>query len=128
MVKIFVTMSDRLSPCKTSAKQQSHETVKQTLAYLSQHYAEHLTLQQIAHHVHLHPNYLCSLFKDFTGHTVFHHLIGIRIENASQILKNESMSINDTAMACGFESASFFSKKFKEYMGCSPKEYRQQNR
>lgn len=124
IIRIFMAMFDRLEPCNIYAKHQSNETVKTVLAYLTQHFSESINLQQIADHVHLHPNYLCSLFKDFTGRTVFQHLTGIRIDNAAQLLKTEPIPINEVASRCGFESASFFSKKFKEIMGMSPVEYR----
>lgn len=122
MVQIFLQMAETIQPCSIQ-KKHNNETVKTALQYMTDHYSERITLQQIADSVHLHPNYLCALFKEYTGQTAFYHLNRIRVENAANLLKNSALSVSDAASCCGFDNTGFFTRKFKEYMGMPPKEY-----
>lgn len=123
MVQLFTAMMDYLVPASSLSLKKSNKILKTCLHYMNQHYANHLTLQEIADQVHLHPNYLCAMFKDYTGQTVFQHLTRIRIEKAAELLRSTDISVSETASACGFESLSFFTKKFKLIIGIAPKEY-----
>lgn len=128
IMAVCTALWDYLEPNPAGTLHQGNETVKDCLRYMDAHFSERLTLRHIAHQVHLHPNYLCSLFKDYTGQTVFQQLTHIRVEKAADLMRKEHISISQAAALCGFDSASFFSKKFKEIMGATPKEYRKQHR
>ena len=95
---------------------------------MQDHLSEHLTLTDIADYVHLHPNYLCTLFKNYTGQTVFENLTQIRIHHAANLLRLEAIPISQVATECGFESVSFFTQKFKQLIGMTPKKYSRQFR
>lgn len=127
MVGVFTAMMDTLTS-GSEPMQSGSEAVKACLAHMSEHYAEHLSLRDIAGQVHLHPNYLCALFKDYTGKTVFAQLTGIRVEMAAELLRSRDISVSAAAAACGFESPGFFTRKFKEIMGVTPKQYSLQYR
>ena len=127
VLQIFLHMAPHLQPC-CDLNHHSNQTIKQALLFMTEHYSEHISLQQISDYVHLHPNYLCALFKDYTGQTAFQHLNRIRIEKAADLLKTQTITISEAASRCGFESTGFFTKKFKEHMGLPPKEYSLQHR
>lgn len=94
------------------------------LAYINTHYMENFSLQDLADYVHLHPNYLCAIFKAYTDRTVFQHLNHLRVLRAGQLLRTTEMSIARVAEACGYQDPNLFSRKFKAVMGCSPTAYR----
>ena len=100
------------------------DIVRACLVYIQQNYPRKITLQEIADTVHLHPNYLCALFKNVTGITVFEHLIRYRTRIAARRLRTNRLPINQIAEQCGFQNASFFTKKFTEYFGLTPSAYR----
>lgn len=106
-----------------SAERSTTDIVQTCLNYIQSHYQEKITLKTLAQEVHLHPNYLCSLFKDTTGITIFEHLNRYRISRASRLLRSSDQQINLVAAQCGFQSASFFSRKFSEHYGMSPIAY-----
>ena len=107
-----------------TAEHNGNIAVKACIRYLEWHYEQPLTLDMIASHVHLHPNYLCSLFKKYTGETVFQHLHRIRVEKAAVMLRDFSMSVSQVSEMSGFESVSFFTRKFKEITGFTPGQYK----
>ncbi|MDR0507959.1 MAG: helix-turn-helix domain-containing protein [Dysgonamonadaceae bacterium] len=47
-----------------------------------------------------------------------------RLNKAVALLKDSNLQITDIAMRLGFEDASYFSRRFKQYFGTSPTEYR----
>lgn len=100
-----------------------NETVKLCMRYIHNHYFEKLTLDTLGEKCHLHPNYLCAVFKTYTGQTVFAYLNRYRIEVATELLRKERLPISKVAELTGFHSESLFYQKFKEHTGMTPKAY-----
>ena len=100
-----------------------NETVKKVVIYIQNSRNRNLTLDKIAEHVHLHPNYLCALFKKHMGQSIFRYINRRQIEHAAVILRNEEIPISQVAEIVGFRSNSLFYKKFREIMGCTPLAY-----
>lgn len=128
VIRVFAAMAEQMQTGRAERTQSSSETIKKCLAYMEEHYGRRVTLQELAQQVHLHPNYLCALFKDYTGKTVFAQLAAIRVEKAAELLRDRDISISAAAAACGFEGPGFFTRKFKEIMGVTPKQYSMQYR
>ena len=112
-----------ISPKELAENDQQH-TILACLNYIKAHYTERVTLQAMADHVHLHPNYLCALFKEHTGRTVFEYLERYRVRKAVHLLRSTNLPISRIAERCGFNSISFFSRKFHAITGFSPLQYR----
>ena len=62
--------------------------------------------------------------KSLTGKSITQYINHIRIEKGKNLLKNESLNINDIAYKLGFESTNYFSRVFKKETGLSPLSYR----
>ena len=45
------------------------------------------------------------------------------MEKATEILSKGGVKVRDAAAAAGFKTTKYFSKLFKKYTGCSPREY-----
>lgn len=100
------------------------ELVKKSMLYISEHFNEPINLEDVASHVHLHPSYFSTMFKQSTGSSFKEYLNMVRIEESKRLLSNTDFSIIDIAVAVGFEDQSYFSKVFKKYTGLTPKQYR----
>ena len=94
------------------------------MQFISQHFNDSLNLNTVANHVHLHPAYFSSIFKQSTGSTFKEYLNMVRIEESKRLLSNTNISIIEIAIATGFEDQSYFTKVFKKYTGITPKQYR----
>lgn len=95
------------------------------MKYISVHCVEaDLSLQKIAEYAGLSPNYFSLVFKSETGHTVRQCIENSRIEIARRLLENHNMKIVDVAEKCGFSSAGYFSKVFRNVTGMTPAAYR----
>ncbi len=63
-------------------------------------------------------------FKDHTGMAPNQYLLELRLEKASRLLRNSTLSVERIAELVGFTSVSYFSRFFKERCGVSPLHFR----
>ena len=69
--------------------------IRQAKNFVTQHYAESISLAQVAKHVCLSTSYFSTLFKTETGVGFVEYLQHIRIEQAKKLLKTSKMRIAD---------------------------------
>lgn len=99
--------------------------VEQVVSYFEDHYAEKVSLDQIAENMYLSPFYVSRIFKLETGDAPIRHLINIRLEKAKELLENGwEGSIQEVASRVGYDDAYHFSKLFKKRYGISPSKIR----
>lgn len=98
--------------------------VKKAISYISQNFADSITLETLAKEVHLNPAYFSTIFKKETGSSFKEYLNMVRVEESKRLLTNTDYSLIDIAVATGFENQSYFSKVFKKFTGLTPKQYR----
>ena len=104
-----------------------HAAVEECVRYIRTNYASKLTLEELAAHVHLHPNYLCAAFKKDIGQSIFSVITVTRIYAARKLLLSTQMTVSQVAERVGFNSPDFFCRKFKALVGISPSQYRKNN-
>lgn len=78
-------------------------------------------MSQVARHVHLHPNYLSSLFQRELGMPVSGYLQKRKLEEAESLLEWGKFSISEIAEMLGYSSTSHFIRAFKKKHGVTPK-------
>lgn len=98
--------------------------IAQMLHYLSLHYMEPVTVEQLARTFGYHRTHLSKMFKRTTGQSPLQYLMKIRMERAKTLLEGTAMTVAQIASAVGFEDALYFSKKFRGWTGQSPTAYR----
>lgn len=102
--------------------------VEQIVNYFEDHYAEKISLNQIAENMYLSPFYISKIFKSETGEAPIRHLINIRLEKAKELLEQErGGSIGEVAAQVGYEDAYHFSKLFKKKYGVSPSQIKRKD-
>ena len=108
---------------ETSANKSSLASVYE---YIEEHLCEALTLEELSEIAHLSPNYLSTVFKQFSGIALWDYITAKRVEKAAFMLsssKNE-LSVLEIASLCGFNNTANFNKAFKKYKDVTPSEYR----
>ena len=95
---------------------------------MEENYGEKISLEQVAAAAFLSRSYASALFKKETGEKFSDYLQRVRIEKSCGLLRDSSLSIQETAERTGFFDAAHFSRVFKEKMGMSPMEYRKKRR
>lgn len=92
--------------------------------YISNHYFENITIQDLCKYVGISRNKCCHLFQQFTRNSFTYYLTHYRLNKSIHYLKNSHLSILEISQLCGFSSSSYFTSVFKKANGFSPKELR----
>lgn len=102
------------------------DLIHRVLLYVTEHFREKLSLDIIARETGASKYYLSRTFSDKVGCGINHYINSLRIGFAQHLLENPNLSISDAAFECGFESLRTFNRAFREQLGKSPREYREQ--
>ncbi len=117
--------SDSFSKNTLSSKgKDSLIKLKQVIEYIHENYAEPISLQALAEICFMSPNYFCHYFKQEIGKTPITFINEYRIEKACEILSESKLPVSDISLSVGFDNFSYFIRKFREYKGVTPREYR----
>ena len=73
---------------------------------------------------YLSSRYFSAVIKEKSGSTALQWIVQMVITEAKQLLENSDLTIKEIATKLNFPTQSFFGKYFKQYVGVSPKEYR----
>ena len=123
----FIRDNPKLTPVKDETavhKSSKYQTIYNIADYISDHYAEPITLDGLAGIFYLSKFYLSRSFKEVTGYGVNEYVNILRTKRAKQLLEETSLSISEIAATVGYESITYFEKVFKTYMSISPLKYR----
>ena len=123
----FIRDNQKLTPVKDETavhKSSKYQTIYNIADYISDHYAEPITLDGLAGIFYLSKFYLSRSFKEVTGYGVNEYVNILRTKRAKQLLEETSLSISEIAATVGYESITYFEKVFKTYMSISPLKYR----
>lgn len=99
-----------------------NDFTRKTLSYMEKNLAEPITSADAARALSYNPSYFCRLFKKSFAYDFSTFLNMRRIEKAKELLFH--MSVSETAMRCGFCSASYFSEVFKKTTSFTPTQYK----
>ena len=97
--------------------------VDDTLNYIREHYRENITLDDILKITSYSKSHFIRLFKKHMGMNLTDYINKYRIEKSCLDLIYTSKNITEIAMGNGFNTVQYFSKTFKSYMKCTPKQY-----
>lgn len=114
--------------CSTGAVKEdiSNYTIKRAINYIREHYQEGITLEEVAGRLGITPEYLSTLFNREMGENFSVFLRKFRISHAKRLLKGSDMKVYEIAEAVGYTDPKYFARVFKEELGVSPGDYRQQ--
>ena len=98
--------------------------VRSALKYMEVHYAEKLTLTELAEKVYVSPWYLSKLLNKFTDKSFSDLLHQARIKKAEKLLDDSSLKIQEISDLLGYYDVTHFSRIFKKFKQMSPNEYR----
>ncbi|MBQ8849120.1 MAG: helix-turn-helix transcriptional regulator [Clostridia bacterium] len=95
------------------------------LEYINENYKEeNITASQLADLCKISEPYLRKLFKQAFSVSPMVYVRNMRISYACELLRSGEYSVTDAATLSGFNDTAYFSREFKQYMGVTPREYR----
>ena len=98
--------------------------VRQATAYIESHYAEKLTLQDVADACYVSQWHLSKLLNRHTDGNFYDVLNSVRINAAKRLLRDPSLKIGEIAERVGYADTAHFARVFKKLVGMSANEFR----
>ena len=109
---------------KTGSVLGPYEEMSDVVRYVAEHYAEKITVDELAGLAHLSTSQFTRQFNRLFQMTPARYLTRIRINAACSLLTRTDLDLTSIAERCGFHDASHFVKQFKKQIGMTPGEYR----
>lgn len=123
---IYLLITNPPSGEDTLSIDKSKEKLKSMIRYVSTHYQEKITIEEISQFFHYSPSHFMKFFKTHTGMSFISYVNDYRITEARTLLTNTTDSILDISFQCGFTNLSNFNRIFKRKYGISPSQMRKQ--
>lgn len=114
----------KLYHCETAGENQWSSRIKPVLEYIDAHFCDNLSLDTLAAQAGMNSRYFCKIFSSLTHRTPMDYVNFYRTEHAAFLLEFTALPITQIAADCGFWESSYFTKVFKKYKYCTPKQYR----
>ena len=109
---------------KTHGDQGEDSLMQQALTTMVRQADDNLDLQQLSEKLGLNYDFFRHRFKEHTGLSPKQYHLQLRLQRAQELLNQQQWSIQEIAEKLHFESAFYFSRIFKQKMGCSPLQWR----
>lgn len=125
--KIICLLMDNYGEIKENTQPSTDyakERIIHTLEYINDHYANKITLKDIASHVGIHPQYFSTFFKKEFRINFVDYLNTFRISKSIAYLLDGQYSITEIAEKCGFSDHKAFGLAFKKIYSCTPSQFR----
>ncbi|MBR0407988.1 MAG: helix-turn-helix domain-containing protein [Clostridia bacterium] len=97
------------------------------LEYMRSNYDQALSMDQLAALCHISPTHFRRLFSSQMGASPLRFLHQLRIMKSCQLLRTTDKTIAEIATQAGYSSLCCFNQHFKQFMGCTPSEWKKSN-
>lgn len=104
----------------TQAQSRKIRMVKEAIRYLQEHFAQSVTVDEVAAAVGFSKYYFSRGFKEITGRTLVDYLNVIRVSHARRLLASGRFNVSESAERSGFTNLSYFTKTYRRYVGNLP--------
>lgn len=123
-------MTERLARLGGGEEAQAQERhagsfiVNQAMAYMQEHFAEKLTLQDVADACYVSQWHLSKLLNRYAEKNFYDILNTLRIGAAKELLADPRLKVGDVGERVGYADTAHFARVFKKLTGMSANEYR----
>ncbi len=93
------------------------------LDYVNANLGRDLTITELAAVAHMSPHHFSLRFKRSVGITPHQWVVRVRVREAERLLRTQSMSVAEVALALGFASQTHFTDVFRRATGTTPRHY-----
>ncbi len=107
-----------------SHSDRSKTIVRKAKEYINEHYAEAISVKDVADAVCISESYFKSLFKKSSGYSYSEYLTAVRMDQAKNLLNRTEKSVTEIALDVGFHTPTSFSSLFKRETGHTPTQFK----
>ena len=122
---ILLVLCDAARHKRDETKNRTKNThIKNACDYISKNFTQNITVSDIAEHLHLTKNHLIKLFKKELKETPNQYVLKLKLIYAQYLILHSEQTLQQIAFACGFNTPSYFAKRFYEHFSVLPSELR----
>ncbi len=123
-VNVRLSLDSFLAAVAINTSRHASPSVRRAMAYIRGHYAEPITLSDVADASALSTYRVSHLVKEVTGRTVMQNVRALRIAKAQELLETTDLAGATIAARLGFHDQSHFIREFRAACGVTPLHYR----
>ncbi|MFI3238533.1 MAG: AraC family transcriptional regulator [Lachnospiraceae bacterium] len=127
LYSVFYTLyqNNYINPIDNPSKKlaSSVKYVQSAIEYMEIHYQKNISIDDLANHLNISKYHFIRIFKAITNTTPIDFLNNFRLEHAEKLLHTD-ITITIICYSTGFNSLSYFIRKFKMRYGLTPEHYR----
>lgn len=126
----FLRLIALLLPCCSAADEDTRlhmeytAKLKTVLEYIDAHYAEELSIADLASLCYFSEYHFMRFFKRFMGTSCLNYIKNLRLEKAAELLGQDGLTPLDTSLSAGFHNLSYFYREFRKKYGVTPGNFR----
>ncbi len=120
----LLRMGKSADPAESKHNSQQLEMVRKAMSYITLHYAQSVSVEDIARAAGYSKYYFCRIFKEITNRTVVAYLKELRCDRARQLICTGACNVSESAEKCGYHNLSYFTRSYKQVFGILPSEAR----
>lgn len=114
----------RESVYKQAVQDDAEDVVSTSIDFMKQHLHQALTLAELAEQADLSVSHYSALFRRKTQSSPINFFNFLRMQQACRLLENTPFRVKEIAVQLGFEDPYHFSRTFHQFIGVSPRHYR----
>lgn len=103
----------------------SYITFRKLVNTLNNSYEREISKDQLERSLERKYEYLCQVFRKYTGTTIHHYVQQLRVQRAKHLLHQTDKTVKDISLEVGYQEPFYFSRIFKKMDGVSPQHYRE---
>lgn len=109
---------------ETQGVSETEKKIRLAQRLIKRNYNKSLSLGELSKELSLSYKYLSRVFKQKSGRSFNKYKLGLRMNSAKQLLKNNNYAVSKIAYKLGYHNPNSFMKMFKKITGFTPSEYR----
>lgn len=106
---------------------QHHPNVRRAVEYVREHFADTVTLDELAKQAGLSKFHLARCFRDATGYAPHQYVKLLRLQTARRLLES-GVSVNEAALQAGFTDPPHLARAFRVWLGVPPSQWARASR
>jgi two-component system, response regulator YesN len=117
-------LDDLTATAQKPASARKDHNLRRAIAYIREHYTEHLELAHVARVGGFARNYFSALFKRSEGTTFEHYVLDLRVRRARDLLSTTELAVQRIAELSGLGSRQYMTRVFRGQLATTPSKYR----
>lgn len=123
MYRMFAGLAPEQEP--ETLRTEAGGWIRQSLTFMNAHYAEQITVADVARHIGIDRSHFSRMFTQTVGMPPVKYLQKLRMDRGSDLLRSTSLSITEIALTIGYPDLYSFTRAFRNQFGIPPRKFRE---